>query len=154
MVSMVDDVTVANEESSEAKPEGADFFVALPDGHKVWFREFKFGQRLMIFRAYDLTKVARQKIIEASGTAAEKLEKLAELSLRSDKRLWDAIDSIIIDPEDIDRVMDSMIIGAIDEKWAWKVMAGGKEPPEADDAEDVQVKKPSRRANAKRTQIR
>lgn len=159
MVNMSDDVTEANEaKTSElVKPEGADFHVPLPSGHKVWFRDFRQGQRLMLVRASELTSADRVRIESGPGTDEEKLEALTKLSLKADKRMWDAIDSRVVDPDDIDAIMDAMICGDIDIQWAWKVFRGGADVPavvEDDDVEQVKEAKPSRRANAKRTQVR
>lgn len=147
MVIMTDDVAVEKEE----KPDGADFFVELPDGHKVWFRDFKDGQRLMLIRAHESLVTARDKVHASDLPDADKYRELAKLSERGDKRLWNAIDSITLNPADIDLIMDAMIIGAIDIDWAWKVMARGRPLVEPDDAEEVKPAKPSRRANAKRS---
>jgi hypothetical protein len=155
MVNMTEDVTVEKNEN-EVKPEGADFFVDLPDGHRVWFRDFKQSQRLMLYRASDASSAARIKIHEGSGTAEEKLKALTELALKADKRIWDAIDSIVIDPDDIERIMDAFTSGAVGDEWSNKVIAGGRTDPVVadDDAEEVAPSKPSRRANAKRTQVK
>ncbi len=153
MVNMSDDVT--DENVTPAKPEGADFDMDLPDGHKVWFRAIGQGQRLMLIRANDLAAADRKRIMEGPGTSEEKYDALAKLSLKVDKRLWDAIDSRVLDPADIDKIMDAMICGDIDVAWAWKVFSGGRDstPEPDDDVEQVKPAKPSRRANAKRTQL-
>lgn len=152
MVNMSDDVTDTNE-TNDVKPEGADFGVDLPSGHKVWFRNFQQGQRLMLIRASEIASADRRRIEEGPGTDEQKLEALTKLSLKADKRMWDAIDSRVVDRDDIDEIMDAMICGDIDIQWAWKVFRGGTELPPDDDVEQVQNVKPSRRANAKRTQI-
>jgi hypothetical protein len=152
MVNMSDDVIDEN----SGKPQGADFFVALPDGHKVWFKDFSTGQRLMLIRANDLTSADRERITRGPGTDSEKYDALTKLSLKADKRLWDAIDSRVVNPEDIERIMDAMIVGDIGTEWAWKMFRGGRDVDAEldDDAEEVKQVKPSRRANAKRTQVR
>lgn len=147
---MTEDVTVEN----EVKPEGADFKVPLPNGHAIWFKDFQQGQRLMLVRANDIAAADRIRIQGGPGTDEEKYKALTKLSLKADKRLWDAIDSRVIDPDDIDKIMDAMISGDIDVEWAWKVFRGGVEVPAADDAEEIVESKPSRRANAKRTQVK
>lgn len=154
MVNMSEDVSTENE-VSEAKPEGADFHVALPDGHKVWFRDFAQGQRLMLIRASDITSADRIRIQGGPGTDEEKYDALTKLSLKADKRMWDAIDSRIVNPGDIEKIMDAMISGAIDIEWAWKVFRGGIDATDVadDDIEEVKASKPTRRANAKRTQL-
>lgn len=151
---MTDDVTVEKDPHDE-KPEGADFFVDLPNGHVVWFRDLKSGQRLMLSRAQEATFIARERVYESSDKDEDKVKALTELTLKSDKRLWDAIDSTVINPDDIERIMDTMISGVIDVDWAWKVIARGSTAPTPDDdAEEIAPPKPSRRANAKRTQVK
>jgi hypothetical protein len=154
MVNMSDDVI--DENVAPIKPEGADFSMDLPDGHTVWFRAFQQGQRLMLIRANDLAAADRKRIMEGPGTAKEKYDALAKLSLKVDKRLWDAIDSRVIDPADIDKIMDAMICGDIDDAWAWKVFSGGRDstPEPDDDVENLPIAKPSRRANVKHSQVR
>jgi hypothetical protein len=155
MVNMSVDVMDENV-VGEARPEGADFGMDLPNGHKVWFRDFQRGQRLMLVRANDIAAADRQRIEAGPGSTEEKYDALTALSLKADKRMWDAIDSRVIDPRDIELIMDAMISGEIDIEWAWKVFSGGRETPAVvdDDIDEVQQAKPSRRANAKRTQIR
>lgn len=150
---MADNVTVENEAQ---KPDGADFSMTLPDGHVVWFREFQQGQRLMLLRSNDLARADQKRIQGGPGTDAEKLDALTELSIKADRRTWDAIDSRVVDREDVDRIMDAMISGSIDMQWAWKVFRGGADPVVEldDDVEPVQEVKPSRRANVKRTQVK
>lgn len=154
MVNMGDDVTVENVENY--KPEGADFHVPLPNGDAIWFKDFQQGQRLMLVRASEIAGADRVRIQGGPGTDVEKFDALTKLSLKADKRMWDAIDSRVVNPDDIDKIMDAMICGDIDITWAWKVFRGGVEVPEIidDDVEPIKEVKPSRRANAKRTQIR
>lgn len=155
IVNMSDDVIDEN-----VKPQGADFDMDLPSGHKVWFKDFRQGQRLMLVRANELASADRKRIEAGPGTVEEKYEALTALSLKADKRMWDAIDSRVVDPEDIDKIMDAMICGDIDISWALAVFGGGRkvdvEPD--DDAEPVKAVKASRvakkSANATRTQVR
>lgn len=160
---MGDEVTVANsgdlgedKTSSEARPEGADFSVALPDGHVVWFRDLSYGQRLMLSRS---SQQMRKKLDEIDGgqlSDREKLEARQKIVTVNNKRMWDAIDSTMVFPDDIDLVMDAMISGEIDIDWATQALGRGEAdtPDVDDDAEEVKpAAKPSRRANVKRTQL-
>lgn len=158
MVNMSDDVTVENDAKTPelVRPEGADFHVPLPSGELIWFKDLSRGQRLMLDRAWGL---ANRKIEEISGGSlsdSDKVRARQDLIHQSNKRLWDAIDSTMIFPDDVEKVMDAMISGEIDDDWAMRVFNRG-EPlslPEDDDVEPVKTVKPSRRANAKRTQVR
>lgn len=159
MEGMSDDVIVA-------KPVGADFSRDLPDGRKVWFKDFGQGQRLMLVRFHELARAERRRIEESSMSEEKKYDALTALQLKADKRMWDAIDSRVVNPDDIEAIMDAMIAGTIDEEWARKVFAGNRDIP-ADVDDDVEVlpvaKKvaPAKKAamvkkaaNAKRTQVR
>jgi hypothetical protein len=150
MENMADDVTVGN----EVKPEGADFFVPLPNGEPIWFKDLALGQRLMLQRSGQQMGKRIEDIEGGQGTKLEKIKARQEIIDVGNRRLWDAIDSSMIFPTDVDKVMDAMISGDIDIDWAWKVFARGQEPPADDDVEDRPPSKPSRRANAKRTQVR
>jgi hypothetical protein len=152
MVNMSDDVMNENSE----KPEGADFFVDLPDGHRVWFRDFGAGQRMMLMRSGEQASRRAEAITAGSGTDEEKFFARQAVIARSNKHLWDAIDAAMISKDDIERVMDAMIADEIGMDWAWTVFRRGEPESvvEADDIEEVKPAKPSRRANAKRTQVR
>lgn len=150
---MTDDVNVEKNEN-EVKPEGADFFVDLPDGHRVWFKDFAVGQRLMLMRSGRQANARMKVIEEGSGSGREKLEAINKVVSQTDKRMWDAIDSIVINPEDVDIIMDAMIAGDIGPEWGTLVLRRGQQEPPDDDAEEVKPSKPSRRANAKRTQVK
>lgn len=147
---MSDDVIDEN----SGKPEGADFFVPLPDGRKIWFKDFAPGQRMMLMRSGEQASRRAKQISEGSGTDEEKFFQRQDVISRSNRHLWDAIDASMIDNSDIDLVMDAMISGEIDIEWAWKVFRRGEPEPLDDDTEEAKQPRSSRRANAKRTQVR
>jgi hypothetical protein len=157
MVNMSDDVTEANEAKTPelVKPEGADFHVPLPSGELIWFRDLSRGQSLMLQRSGDLASKRIREISEGPLSDADKVRARQELIHLTNKRLWDAIDSTMVFPDDVDKVMDAMISGEIDDDWAVLVFNRGVSPEIIeDDIEEVKEVKPSRRANAKRTQVR
>lgn len=158
MVNMSDDVTETNETKTVelVKPQGADFHVPLPGGDPVWFKDLSRGQRLMLQRAWDLANRKITEISEGSLSEADKVRARQDLIHQSNRRLWDAIDSTMVFSDDVDKVMDAMISGEIDDDWATLVFNRGEalKLPEDDDVDQVKEVKPSRRANVKRVQVR
>lgn len=152
MVNMADDVSIEND-ASEAKPQGADFKMSLPDGHAVWFRDIDLGQRLMLQRSGDRMKKRVKDINDGPGSDGEKARARLAVYLQGSKRLWDAVESAMIFEEDIDIVMDAAVAKQIDDSWALKAFNRGEEASTVDDDVEPEVK-PSRRANAKRTRIK
>lgn len=145
MVNMADEVI-------EAKPDGADFSVPLGN-HTIWFRSLSGAQRRAMLRAYARAAEQAASIRDSDLPDAEKLDGLRQLGIKQDKRVWDALGSLLIHADDLDLIEDAMITGLIEDDFAHLVFRDGQEVAQPDDAEPVvQPVKP--KANAKRTRVR
>jgi hypothetical protein len=156
MVNMADDVT----DEQEEKPADADFFVPLPNGHKVWFKDFERGQLFMLQRAGKLMRRKLQAVLDGGGPEEEKNLAFWELMQMGNQQMWDAIDSRVVNKPDIEVYQTAFIAGEIDDMWPHLVLRRGEPDTHIDDdTEEVTPqagpRRPAKRAaNAKRTQVK
>lgn len=145
---MVDMEDVSNDEQSQPdKPAGADFKITL-NGRVIWFRKMSESQRLTLSRIERRMLRRLQEIREGEGDV---LTKLRESDAQVDmlyQRIWDAVDSTIIDPADQEFLEESMLTGKLAMSDAMRVFRQGRDEPQPDDAEIVA--KPVRARPAKK----
>ncbi len=139
MVNMTD---VSNDEQ---KPAGADFKISLA-GRDIWFANMLESQRITLSRIERRTHGEIQDVVNGDGDVKVKTKQISNLIDGLYQKIWDAIDSTII--EDADRVFleDAMLTRKLEMKDALRVFRQGQPEPAPDDAEPVVKSKPVRAA--------
>jgi hypothetical protein len=147
---MVDMVDVSNDEQSQPdKPEGADFKITL-NGRRVWFKKMSESQRITLSRIERRMHRRLREIRDTPGSSPDEI--LAKLRASDDQvdmlyqRIWDAVDSTIIDPADQEFLEESMLTGKLAMSDAMRVFRQGADEPQPDDAEIVPKPRPARPA--------
>lgn len=143
---MVDMVDVSNDEQSQPdKPEGADFKITL-NGRRVWFKKMSESQRITLSRIERRTHRGLREVREGSLSDLDKLRAADALVDMLYQRIWDAVDSTIIDPADREFLEESMLTGKLAMSDAMRVFRQGADEPQPDDAEIVAKPRPARPA--------
>jgi hypothetical protein len=121
--------------------DGPYFEVA---GRKIYRKEIKPGQMAALQRFRDASMAQVNKIRADKGTAdIDKIEMLGDIWQRFDLKFLLFIESLVIDPEDIDFIADAQITGDIDVAGLLKAVFHPDEP--VDDDEDPVAKAPAKK---------
>ena len=116
------------------------------------------AQTRAVLRAWEAA-IAESRKMKGLGTE-EAYIKALEISERLDVRILDFVESLVVNPADVDRLLDLQIVGKLQPFDMFNIVLGSG-PAQDDDAEPVEQPKPKAKkkpapvkkaANARRTQ--